>query len=363
MLLRFCQILFFLILLGCSSNKPIEVVYAKNVDANKAIYPDQEWIFIKPEQAHWSAEQLHAAKEIFEDIGGQSLFVVHRGYVVAAWGDFTKNVEVRSIRKSLLNALYGQLNGLDTATTLSDLNIDDQEGLSEVEKSATIKNLLTTSSGIMHPAAYTPPIRDAAKRGQLSPGERFEYNNWDFNTLASIYNQLSKSDLFKDFETQIAQPIKMQDFDLKNTKYHYEKKSNHPAYLFNISARDLARFGLLYMNGGNWKGQQLIDSIWIKESTRRHYLTPTKYKNSTNGYGYLWWTYDWRFNDKITKPAFAARGTGGQYLFVCPEMETVVVFRSEPGGWLKNITGNRVTIEESYRLLAHLLKAHPLLTK
>ena len=351
--------LFIFFFLGCYSHSAPEVKLTTGINSEKSTFPNQTWRYLSKQDSQWSSEKLNEAHEMFDHIGGQSMFIVYRGYVVQAWGDYTKNVEARSIRKSLLNGLFGQIDSLEISNTLEDLNIDDKLGLSKTEKNATIEHLLSTSSGIMHPAAYTPPVRDRAKRHALKPGQQFEYNNWDFNALSTIYNKVSKSDLFKDFEHNIAEPLGMQDFDKRNTQYYYEKKSNHPAYLFSISARDLARYGLLYLNYGVWNETTVVDSSWISTSTSKHYSTPSKFKGSTNGYGYLWWTYDWRFNNEIIKPAFAARGTGGQFLFVCPEMNTVVVFRSEPGGWLKKIIGKRVEIEDSYRLLSKVLSAHP----
>ena len=60
--------------------------------------------------------------------------------------------------------------------------------------------------------------------------------------------------------------------------------SVHPAYPFRMTARDMARFGLLYLRGGKWCGRQIISEKWIKESTTAHGIT--NYKNGV-GYSYL----------------------------------------------------------------------------
>ena len=357
---KFIFLLFLFVFAGCKERAKAKVDFY-TVLSEKPVFPEDSWLFVNPVDLNWNLTELSEAEDFFYEIESQSVFVVHKGYVVASWGDFTKNVEARSIRKSLLGGLYGTIATLDINMTLNDLNIDDKKKLSLVDKSATIEDLLSSSSGISHPAAYSPTNRTKID-GQVLPGERFQYNNWDFNSLGTIYNQLTERDLFKDFKTKIADRINMEDFLLANTEYLFEDKSEHPAYLFDISARDLARYGYLIMNKGKWKEETIIDSNWINNSTRRHHLVPSKHRNSTNGYGYLWWTYDWKFNEKHTKQAFAARGTGGQYLFICPELETLVVFRSEPGGWFKRISGGRVKIEDSYLLLSKIFKAHPAMT-
>ena len=58
----------------------------------------------------------------------------------------------------------------------------------------------------------------------------------------------------------------------------------HPAYAMLLSARDLARFGLLYLNDGEWAGKQVVPSSWVEESTKR--WSDASYGL---GYGYMWW--------------------------------------------------------------------------
>jgi CubicO group peptidase (beta-lactamase class C family) len=77
----------------------------------------------------------------------------------------------------------------------------------------------------------------------------------------------------------------MQDFDPANCRYVGGPDSVYPAYVFFASARDLARFGLLYLRHGRWREQQVIPAEWVDEST-----SPYSTTNSGSGYGYLWWT-------------------------------------------------------------------------
>ncbi len=89
-----------------------------------------------------------------------------------------------------------------------------------------------------------------------------------------------------------------------------------------MSARDLARFGLLYLMDGKWNGKEIIKESWIKESIYPY----TEMPGSSNfaGYGYLWW---------LSKPyhelgAYCASGLGGQFIYIIPKANLVFVFRA-----------------------------------
>jgi CubicO group peptidase (beta-lactamase class C family) len=127
-----------------------------------------------------------------------------------------------SIRKSLLSALYGiavEKGDIDIDETIGSIGIDDTSPLTETEKSARVSDLLKARSGVYLPAAYeTSSMKeDRPQRGSHEPGTHWYCNNWDFNTLATIYNRKTSNDLFKAFENQIAVPTQMQDFELRET--------------------------------------------------------------------------------------------------------------------------------------------------
>jgi len=232
---------------------------------------------------------------------------------------------LHSVRKSLLSAMIGieienGTIGLDQS--LADLHIDDIGHLTDTEKQATVKDLLSARSGIYLPAAYAPQgmIDNLPKRESHEPGSYWFYNNWDFNALLTIYEQQSGKHFFEAFKKEIAYPIGMEDFDLGDTFYRYEKdKSVHPAYLFRMSARDMARFGLLYLNHGMWGGQQLIPSAWVEKSTQP-VSTNLNGFDSREAYGFLWW-----LKTIQGKPMYYASGADGQRIMVCPENDLVIV--------------------------------------
>jgi len=92
-----------------------------------------------------------------EQSGSDSLLLLHDGKVIFEWGDIHKKLLVHSMRKALLNSLYGiafKHGKIDPAQTLAQLNIDDiPPGLTDQERSATLEDVLKSRSGVYHAAA------------------------------------------------------------------------------------------------------------------------------------------------------------------------------------------------------------------
>lgn len=289
------------------------------------LVPGKTWLqYATPEEAGWSTAKLEEARKYSEKIGSASVFVVYDGAVLAAWGDYERRFWCHSIRKSFLSALYGievAEGKIDLQKTLADLSIDDQPPLADLEKTAKVVDLLKSCSGIYLPAAYEGAVAKPS-RGQFAPGSHWFYNNWDFNVLGTIYEKETHAGIFEQFKQRIADPIQMEDYRVRDGYYHYEPdKSTHPAYPFRMSARDMARFGLLFMRNGGWNNRQIIPFAWVKESTRSYSITYSVY----DGYGYMWWTMEsGRFK---TLGMYAARGTGGHSIDVLPGAKLVIVHR------------------------------------
>lgn len=89
-----------------------------------------------------------------------------------------------------------------------------------------------------------------------------------------------------------------------------------------ITPRDLAKFGYLYLNEGNWNGEQLIPQEWVESSTQNK-ISPGV--NWPDGYGYLWWRKNFNANGRIYE-SFKAMGWGGQEIIVINELNIVIVF-------------------------------------
>jgi CubicO group peptidase (beta-lactamase class C family) len=301
-------------------------------------------IFITPQQLnnpgkHWmqyknvydagfDSTKLKLVKEKFLEQDGDALLIIRSGKIVLSVGETTRCFRQTSVRKSYLNALYGiyTANGIiDLNSTLTQLDIDDTNGLTAEEKKASILDLMKSRSGVYHPAAYSPESMEKRLpvRGIYKHGEHWFYNNWDFNTLGAIFMKVTQKDIFNEFYKKVALPLEFEDFNMNKTKYIYEyDKSMHPAYSFRMSARDMARFGLLYLNKGRWNNQQILSYDWIIESFKVHSVNGID-SNGTHwdDYGLLWW-----ISNKITiEPVIYASGSGVQRISLFPESNMIMI--------------------------------------
>ena len=219
---------------------------------------------------------------------------------------------------------------------MAELGIDDVPPLTEAEKQAKVIHLLKARSGVYHEAAYESAGMKEMRpeRGSHAPDTFWYYNNWDFNTLGTIFEQETGTRIFEEFKARIADPIGMQDFRLDLCYYHYELNfSIHPAYPFQMSARDRARFGQLFLQEGCWNDTRIITNKWIEKSTTS-FSDVTDLGPSMQGFGYglLWWVLSddipiFRETEylKDMGAGYYAAGYGGHFIFVLPEQEMVFV--------------------------------------
>ncbi len=92
-----------------------------------------------------------------------------------------------------------------------------------------------------------------------------------------------------------------------------------------LTPKDMLKFGELYLGKGKWKGRHIVSKKWVSNSFKEyHHLENVPDKN---GYGYLWWHHTYQVNGE-TIVSIEARGAGGQYIFVIPELKTVAVITS-----------------------------------
>ncbi|MEH2474726.1 CubicO group peptidase (beta-lactamase class C family) [Nitrobacteraceae bacterium AZCC 2161] len=302
-------------------------------------WPSSSWAMIDDiAAAGWSLERLNDAFHYADTIATDAVMIVQGGREVASWGDITRRFNCHSIRKSFLSALIGPYvedGTIDLSLTLAALDIDDVEGLSPIEKQATIYDLLTARSGIYHPAGYeTSWMRSIKpKRHSQPPGTTWCYSNWDFNALGTIFTRLTGRGIHEAFRDAIARPLGMEDF-----RHDEERKdgwmvpdtcSQHPAYPFAMSTRDLARFGLMFLRDGRWGMRQVISADWVATS-----VLPYSDAGARGAYGYMWWLAKAGTGfPGVVQPegSFSAQGAGGHFLVVIPPLDLVIVHRVNTG--------------------------------
>jgi CubicO group peptidase (beta-lactamase class C family) len=198
-------------------------------------------------------------------------------------------------------------------------------------RSITIRHLLTMTSGIKYEEGgdlpwsedaddtktyYATDLRELALNCQIEgePGEYFEYNNYNPLLVGMILERATGMPVSHYMEAKLWKPAGMEadaSWSLDSREDGFEKMESG----VNARARDFARFGMLFAKEGNLRGKQLISRGWVKESTRADTNT-----DPSRDYQYFWWV-----NTPGGKNHFSARGNYGQYIYVAPEKDLVIV--------------------------------------
>ncbi|MEJ2090169.1 MAG: serine hydrolase [Gammaproteobacteria bacterium] len=267
---------------------------------------------------------------------------------------------------------------------------DSEPSLTEAERQATLVDLMSARSGIYHSAHYETGGWKRAKalmaaNGGHAPGATWLYNNWDFNTLGSILEAQVGESMGVAFSRRIARPTRMQDFTPAAVSYvgdeSYAERmqgnhSNFPAYMFEMSVRDLARFGLLYLNCGRWEGTQVIPRKWVLESVTGRPVADgappgVEFFEEIGDYGYMWWvdkpgSRTWPAV-RTEAPVYFGQGANGHFLWIAPYLDLVVVHQVATPGGLSTFDQLRrrflgqptVADNEFQEFLRRVLAAHP----
>ena len=311
-------------------------------------YPGLHWRQLsKPEELGWSSQKLAVAKAYADSLDTVAVMIVDDGVVVQQWGETLKQFNVHSIRKSFLSALYGVAvarKEIDLSATLDQLGIDDNEpSLTAEEKQARAIDLHKARCGIYHPALYESASMKAAKppRGSHPPRSFRVYNNWDFNALGTIYESATHDSIYHSFDERIARRIGMEDYVFKDQEYVTGADSIHRAYPFRMTARDMARFGLLYLREGRWGDQQIVTQAWVRDSTTAYSVADGIVRDGYSGYGYLWWVAvngNHYPSAELPDGSFSAWGAGGHFIAVIPAMRLVTVHRVDTDDESKSVS-------------------------
>jgi CubicO group peptidase (beta-lactamase class C family) len=213
---------------------------------------------------------------------------------------------------------------------MAELGIDDVPPLTDVEKNATIRHCLMARSGVYNPAVAESQVMKAFRptRGTYQPGEYWFYNNWDFNVLGAIFEQQTGQGIFEALKEDIADRIQMEDFSTEDGTYMRSDESMFPAYHFQMTPHDMARFGLLLLREGQWRDNEIIPGSWVKQITT---YSSDASLFGVDGYGYMWWVA--KDGNKfphlpfvhLPEGSFSARGAYGQMILVIPKYDLVIV--------------------------------------
>ena len=298
--------------------------------------------FLLPDLFEFEGEEKKI-KEAIDYFNTDGLMILKDGEIVYEnyWNKNKENSKhiIWSVSKSFLSALVGiALNeGL-----IEDINdpiikyLDDFKGTGY--EGVSIKNLLQMSSGIKFNEDYGDPDSDINRYGRVTatgtsqrefaktlknskkPGTYNHYISLDSQMLGMLVAEVSNMSVKEYLYEKIWSQIGMQD-----DAFYLTDKQEVEMSLggLNVTLRDMAKFGQLYLNKGKWNGNQIVPSEWVANSTvpLDKHVQPNageKFTSDAWGYGYQWWVPGPEVSD------YTAHGIYNQFIYVNPESNVVI---------------------------------------
>jgi CubicO group peptidase (beta-lactamase class C family) len=317
--------------------------------------PGDNWEVSTPEEQGLDpmllAELYHNAAES-ETLYG--LLVIKNGYLIAE-GYFNKgSIKQLSARQSVTKSYVSSLVGI--ALDQGCLSSVDQrmiEFFPELagriddprKKQITIRVLLKMRGGYPD-EEHTPPFLDTLYFSNnwhwvphvvdfplvSDPGTEFNYSNLTAHILGIIVARACGSDLKPFAQEHLFSPINadLGDWSVDADGYNFGSNEIY------VTARDMAKFGLLYLNGGKYDGKQVVSTNWVDESLQRYSegidisgwipgITSRYGYFRDLGYGYQWWSA--RVGDQHF---YYALGHGGSLIIILDKLDMVIVTTADP---------------------------------
>lgn len=277
--------------------------------------------------------------------GGPAGIILKNGYIIGEWGD-TERVDMTfSVTKSFLSTTalialqQGTINNVDDRVKEY---VWDDTFKGEHNNKITWRHLLQQTSDWSGQLwggfdwADRPPadqkIDEWRARKLNEPGTSYKYNDVRVNVLAYSLLNVFRKPLPLVLKEKIMDPINASTtwrwYGYENSwvtidglKMQSISGGGHSGGGMFINTKDMARFGLLFLNNGNWNGEQLLSEELIEEA-----LKPAA---ANSNYGYMWWLNrkGSRHWENIPEHVFYAAGFGGNFIIIDQQKDLVVVTR------------------------------------
>lgn len=260
--------------------------------------------------------------------------------------------QLRSSTKTFISALVGVANDRGFIKKLDDPVLSffpeyQLKNLTSGKKAITIRNMLTQQSGLgcndrdanslgnetrIYPTDdWVKSVLDLPMDG--NPGQKAQYCSGNTLVLGRVVEKSSKLSLYDFAKKYLFEPLGTKDF-----KWDFVLKQSHQddfGQLY-LTPRDMAKFGLLYLNKGKWEGKQIVPEKYVAESLTKHAVVDGM------DYGYVWWLEPLVANG-VNYEGMAAKGNGGQRIFLWPSQNMVAVITS--GNYNAQSSSNKMLIE------------------
>lgn len=322
--------------------------------ADEMVFPQSNWAQSEPNSQGIDTRRLQLAVDHLRANaprdGVDELLIVRNGRLIFAGQNIDKVHGIWSCTKSFTSSVLGLL--IDDGHC--ELDTPVSQYVSEMSRNyakVTLRQFATMTSGYRadgdeprggytHGPSRTPFAPHA--HPLFSPGSKYAYWDSAMNQFANVLTRIAGEPMEALFKRRIAEPIGMNDerwdwgdFGEVNGSVVNGGAGNNGNHV-QISARELARFGHLILNRGNWNGRQLLSAKWIDQATRVQVPATLPLGHAESGipgpgaYGLNWWVNGRKPDGALKWPGvpantFAAMGHNNNVLFVVPAWNMVIV--------------------------------------
>lgn len=217
------------------------------------------------------------------------------------------------------------------------------------KEAITIENMLTMSAGLEWDEWTTSSLSPENSHEQMmradsqidhvlglplvnDPGTTFTYSTGLSNLMAPIIEQVSGTTVETFAEQHLLNPLGITNYRWNTVIDDFPSTGGSRGGL-EMVPRDMAKLGQLFLDGGQWNGQQIISQDWTQEA-----LTPRIQESQNINYGYQWWNRTYFRKDGEPVLEYDAVGDGGQWVIIFPELDLLVAFTGGNYTWLKEST-------------------------
>lgn len=328
------------LLAGCDSSTP-SLEDLESIEYRPL--PGDDWQISTPEEQGLDpmlvAELYHDAAEL-ETLYG--LLVVKNGYLIAEdyfnEGSVGQKALLQSAAKSITSALVGLALEQECLSSVDQKMIDffpdfANQIVDPRKREITLRDMLQMRAGYP-PEESNQALWEAVWSGDYvhlvadfpltsDPGTKFQYSNLTTHWLGVIVARACESDLKSFGQEHLFDPLGAEIGDWRKDLDGY----NWAAGEIHVSARDAAKFGMLFLNDGQFEGNQIIPAEWVHDSLQTYSVNA--YDNigafRDIGYGYQWWSAE--IGDHRVNFAW---GHGGQLIVLLDDLNMVVVVTADP---------------------------------
>lgn len=303
-------------------------ILCASVALAEGVFPEADWATATPESQGMSAEGLEKAKAWLESHNSKSGVVIRHGRIVAEWyfggADRNSKFAAYSTSKSLSSMATG-LAIADGKLALTDTVGKFFSDAEPKEKQAvTVKQLLSMSSGVHNNSGigqredlFSYALKSAPM--DHAPGTKWDYNNTGLALLSPVFHKATGKQIDEFLNERMFRPIGIAADDLT-----WERREGLaiPYSGCHTTARSLGRIGLMVLNHGTWKDQQIVPAAWLTESVAAS-------QDLNKSYGYLWWNNTTNKWPHVPHDAFAALGRWDNNILIVPSLDLVVIRQSD----------------------------------